>query len=162
MSLLLSGCVLPPKDAITIDVPFIPQEQRNRCGAIALEMSLLFFGTEYDREHLNEEAFVPALDGAPPELLASVAISYGHPARIRICSIADLRTALARQQVPIVYLRSTDETRVGHFAIVTGVASRGSKLRLHLPRKSNRWISKTELLHRSVDGQFPAVLLTRD
>ena len=156
---LFPGCAMPPRNAVTIEVPFISQEQTNHCGVAALAMALEFHRVPYDRAELAAAAYLPALRGSPLQLLAAAATDLGLQTALVNATVADLSHALERDCVPIIYLGPRDDGSVGHFVVVTGVSRDGRTLRIHDPLRGTRWTGSRRLLKRGLHSCFPAVLV---
>ncbi len=157
--LLSLGCVMPPRNAVTIDVPFAAIDQTNHCGVAALAMALGYHGVPHDMARLSQSAYIPAMDGSTPELLATVAMDHGLNASLAEADPETLRRAIDARLVPIVYLTPTATSNVGHFVVISGVSFDGDKLLIHDAAHKSRWIRTRTLLERSDSGRFPTVLV---
>jgi len=129
LALLASGCAsLPMRKR---DVPFHPQTRRNHCGVNCLAMAFDYFSIPYTQDTLAAQAFVPALDGSTPELLADVAEEYGLSATIQELQADVIAQALRSEGLPIVFLPPAGDETVGHFILVTGAAGDPHRIRAH-------------------------------
>lgn len=129
LAMLLNGCMTLPRH--TLDVPFRPQQSPNLCGVNCLAMSFDFFGVPYDFEDLTTKAFVPALDGSTPELLADVAESYGLQAVIKGLDKTAVKAAVESGVLPILFIPPAHGETIGHFILVTGSAGNPGYIRAH-------------------------------
>jgi len=159
--MLSYGCISIPKQASIIDVPFISQEQTNHCGVIALAMAFDYYNITYSLTNLIDEAFIPALNGSPLELIANTANQYGLNASIDFLSVESLQLVIAAKNTPIIYLSPIDNSDIGHFAILTGISSDGKKMRIHKTDLSNQWQRSSKLNRRSNAGLFPTVTISK-
>ncbi len=156
----VSGCNSIPRNALVLDVPFLPQEQDNHCGVIALSMALDYYGIKWNTQKLTEAVFVPALGGSTLSTIASTAEGYGLKAVTTQSSHADLVESLYNRHLPIIYLAPVDPNKIGHFVVVTGASVNGRYLCIHDKKQANRWIKTTKLKHRSSESLFPTVTLS--
>lgn len=128
-ALLAFGCANQPTRQL--DVPFHPQTRRNHCGVNCLAMVFDYFSIPYTQDTLTAQAFVPALDGSTPELLADVAEEYGLSASIQELEADAIARAVRAGVLPIVFLPPADNETVGHFILVTGAAGNPYRIRAH-------------------------------
>jgi len=153
------GCTMPPRHATLIDVPFIPQEQTNHCGVVALAMALDHFKIPYEMDRLTEEAFSPILGGANYQLLADTAVRHGLNIQPAEADAQTLRHALLLQQLPIIYVAPIGKTGVGHFCVVTGISDNLRFVRIHDVKQADHWLRFSRLRRRTTDGRYPALFL---
>ncbi len=161
MLILSNGCVSPPRNATLINVPFIPQEQTNQCGVVSLAMAMDFHQVPYNFDALTDNAYIPAVGGTPINLLALVAEGYGLQAKSMTSDISELHTAIAAHNVPIIYLAPIDDSKIGHFVVVTGVSLDNKKLRIHDLHRKDRWVRSSTLVKSRSNGRFPSVIISK-
>lgn len=157
------GCVSPARNATLLDVPFIPQEQKNHCGVVSLAMALTYYGVPYSMDSLVAEAFVPYLGGSSLQLLAATATRYGLSVTREDADATSLGNMLARGDLPILYLAPISNTeQTGHFALVTGISDNSRRVRIHGRTRAHRWITLRRLQRHATGGVFPSLSLGRD
>lgn len=161
ISFLSCGCVSTPKNALVIDVPFQAQEQTDYCGVVSLAMSLDYYNIPYNFTNLVNETYIPALNGSSLELIASTANKYGLDASIDYLTVGSLQQVLESKAVPIIYLYPLNDSKIGHFAVLTGISLDRKKMRIHHINKPNIWIKSSKLTKRSHRGVFPTVILSK-
>ncbi len=135
-ALLLNGCMTLPKH--TLDVPFRPQPSPNLCGVNCLAMALDYFAIPYEFEDLTAKAFVPALDGSTPELLADVAEAYGLHAEIKGLDEVAIKAAIESGLLPILFIPPADGETIGHFILVTASAENPRRIQAHDGKRRHR------------------------
>jgi len=137
--------VSAPRDGTLLTVPF--REQRaNYCGIDALAMVADYYRASLPAEALAN-AYVPALSGTIPELLAETAARARLSARVQCGTGDDIADWLSRGIPAIVLLGGAGRGAPGHFAVLTGVSRDGRLVRLHSGNRPNRWV-KARLLER--------------
>ncbi len=135
-AILLSSCMT--LSTSQLDVPFHPQPGPSLCGMNCLAMAFEFFGIPYDIGELESQAFVPALNGSPPELLADVAETYGLQAGIENLPPAAIKTAIESGWLPIVFIPPANGETIGHFILITGAAENPRHIRAHDGQRRHR------------------------
>lgn len=131
LAVIATGCVTRPRDKTRVSVPFLPQAERYHCGVTCLAMALDYFAVPYDLAILNANAYVPALSGTPPELLADVAESAGLKAGIRLLNVANIQTELQSGRLPILFIPPAEGETIGHFILVTEATGAPRRIRAH-------------------------------
>jgi len=158
-ALLCYGCASLPRRSVVEDVPFRPQTETNRCGVTALSMTLDYYGIAYNPTNLEEELFVPILNGTPIRLLEETAGRYGLQAAEENLDLQQIHNTLAAGKIVIIYLKPFEGT-IGHFAIITGISDNLKKVRIHCQQKPDCLIKASRLLKQSTDNRFPALIIT--
>ncbi len=156
-----SGCATPTRNAILIDVPFIPQEQTNQCGVVSLAMALDHYGVPYDLDALATKAFIPFLGGSSLQLLADTAGQYGLSVARQDADAHALKTMLSQNCLPLIYLFPAEEKSAGHFALVTGISTNLRRVRIHGTSQANRWVRLSRLQPHYKHSRFPTLCLGR-
>jgi hypothetical protein len=113
-------------------------------------MVLRHFHIPMEMGKLAEEAFVPALNGSTPELLADVAEKYGLHATIRHASLEEMELELKNGVLPIAYIPPAKERSIGHFILVTGISRNRGQMRAHDGSHRNQWLIATEKTYLSI------------
>jgi len=129
LAILLNGCI--PLSDHTLDVPFHPQPSPNLCGVNCLAMAFDYFAVPYAFDDLTSKAFVPALEGSTPELLADVAETYGLHAEIKKLDGVASKAAIESGLLPIVFIPPADGEHIGHFILVTGSGENHRYIQAH-------------------------------
>ncbi len=151
-----AGCISTSSgERVRLAVPFIPQAATNQCGVSCLAMALDYYGIPYVYQDLVKDVYIPALYGSTPELIADTAEVYGLRADIRRLAVADIAPALARHQIPILFLPPAAGERIGHYILVHGTTASPSTFRTH------DGISMNRLRKLTLDA-YPAVVLDID
>ena len=143
-------------DATLLDVPFCSQEA-DHCGCAALEMVMRHHGLSPDRARIEQSVHMPALGGTTAGLLAEAARDAGLDARVARGSLTDLKSLLATNIPPIVFLRYKIEDSKGHFVVVTGVAGSGRRIRFHSGENANRWMDADGFVDLWEAGRFMTI-----
>ncbi len=147
---ITSGCRTFPSGTTRIHVPFIPQAEENHCGVTCLSMVFRHFNITLGMSKLGEEAFVPAISGSTPELLADVAEKYGLHATIRHVSLAEMELELNNGVLLIVFIPPAKERSIGHFILVTGISRNRGQMRAHDGNHRDQWLLATEKNYLSI------------
>jgi hypothetical protein len=161
ITLLTLGCITPPRNAILIDVPFIPQAQTNHCGVVSLAMAFDHFSVPYTLDSLTAKAFIPFLNGSSFQLLADTADQYGLTVTRHDADPSALHAMLSEKDLPIIYLAPTKGEPAGHFALVTGISDNLRRIRIHGTSKPNCWIRLSRLRPHATGDAFPVLCLRR-
>jgi len=142
---VLGGCVSAPRDGALLTVPF--REQRaGYCGVVALAMVADYYGAALPEEALAH-AYVPALGGTIPDLLAEAAGSARLKARVRRGTMDEIQDWLERGIPAIVLLDGERRRAPGHFVVLTGMSRDGRWVRTHSGERPNQW-AKARLFER--------------
>jgi len=160
VGILFCGCVSKPRHAKVIEVPFLPQVQTNHCGVTSLAMALDYYNIAYNLTNLVNEAYIPALNGSSLELLADTASTYGLHASIDSINADSLQQIISQKYIPIIYLTPINNSKIGHFAVITGISSDSKKLRIHEIDRPDHWVRTSKLSKRSIAGHFPSLTLS--
>lgn len=136
LAIVLNGCMALHRH--TLDVPFHPQPSPNLCGVNCLAMAFDYFEIPYDFEELTAKAFVPALDGSTPELLADVAETYGLHATMRELDRVAIKTVIESGLLPILFIPPAHGETIGHFILVTGISADLRHIRAHDGNRRHR------------------------
>lgn len=152
---LCTGCLAVNSYEGRLKVAFLPQTETNHCGDTCLTMALTYFSVPFDRETVKSKAYIPAVSGSTPELLADTAESYGLKADIRLLTLDDIKTALFKSQIPILFLPPAAGEMVGHFVLVTAVDSKSRRIRAHDGTHANHAL-------RLTNETYLTLLLSKD
>jgi ABC-type bacteriocin/lantibiotic exporter with double-glycine peptidase domain len=155
--LLCAGCVSGGR-RLALDVPPIAYEG-DRCGIAALQAVLEFMGTAADQDELAREAFIPALGGTTPHLLAEAARARGLEADVREGSLALLEQWLKAGIPPIVFLGPEPAQPKGHFAVVAGITTNRKSVWLQSGGAPAQWIPWETVAPRWKRGGSLSVLV---
>lgn len=140
-----AGCHTVPRHEPRINVPFLPQTQQSHCGVTCLAMAFRHFQIPYDIDMLTTDAWVPALAGSTPDLLADVADAYGLHADLRCLSIMEISETLNGGGLAIAFLPPPPPSGIGHFILITGVSLSSRRIRAHDGKHRHRWTPAPEV-----------------
>ena len=149
-SSLAVGCGTLSPYTTRVHVPFIPQAEQNFCGVTCLSMVFRHFHIPIELGKLAEEAFVPALNGSTPELLADVAEKYGLHATIRDVSLIEMERELNNGVLPIAFIPPAKERAIGHFILVTGISRNRGQMRAHDGSHRDQWMNAAGKTYLSI------------
>ncbi len=153
------GCTTVPKNAVSLEIPFVAQTATNQCGATALAMAFQYYGIDYNPSNLEQEVYIPVLKGSPMILLAEAATRRNLSCTSTNLDLLGIKNTLTASNIPIIYLKPTSTHTVGHFAVVTGIDNNLKKIAIHGEAKPDLWINVRRLLKQSTHARFPTLIL---
>jgi ABC-type bacteriocin/lantibiotic exporter with double-glycine peptidase domain len=104
------------------DVPFVPMQTQDDCGAAALSMVLARWGVDAPAAELQKECAVPGIEGLEAAHLRDAARRRGLSAYLIAGKVEDLEHELGRGRPVLVGLVKTLATmKVAHFEVVVGL-----------------------------------------
>jgi hypothetical protein len=126
-----------------------------------MQMLLSYYRLSDAAGQIREDIYLPALQGAIPEMLVDAAANRGLHARLEHGSIESLARCLQAGTPPIVFLSSSADRQRGHFAVVTGIGEKGRMICLHTGTSPNRWRGSKEFLEAWRQTDFTSIVIAR-
>lgn len=156
MLILGAGCVRhsasrmivhSPAETAILDVPFVPQAQKNDCGPAAMASVLAFHGQDIPLEEITRRVFTPALQRTLLPDMENFAASLGFSVRSGRGDPAFLREQI-NGGLPVILMLDTGRWAFsrGHYVVVFG--HRPDGFLIHAGNDPNVFIRDRHLLQQ--------------
>ncbi len=134
-------------DTVSLDVPFVAQQQTNDCGPAALASVLQYRGIDIPLEEITEEVYIPALRRTLMPDMENYARDLGRSTRSGRGSIDFLKESLDEAD-PVIILMEAGSGFIGspHYIVIWGYTPRG--FLAHIGKRDNAFIDFDELDRR--------------
>ena len=134
-------------DTVSLDVPFVAQQQTNDCGPAALASVLHYRGIDIPLEEITDEVYIPALGRTLMPDMENYARDLGRSTRSGRGNIEFLKESLDEAD-PVIVLMEAGSGLIGspHYIVIWGYTLRG--FIAHIGKRPNAFIEFDELERR--------------